>query len=599
MFPTFDVPPQHAETVGARKARKAREDDTSRRSFSATSQSSGSTHSSKRQDAPSLSDSRSGGKTGFGGWFSKSSKKGIQEIAPLSTHKETQRQKERALEPELELELDQGPAPPTAPLETQQQAPGRPPSQRSEQASRTLRPHHFLPPLPTPPPSIGLPPTPVSMNMSSGMLSPVSISDRKSQYSTISRASSNQSSVTHSNNSVFSGASGYETTLSEDAYDEPRSARAPFRSQPVSHTPYFEPVERGSRTGSRQSNERDQSVKVSQTPFTRALAKMESAGTRIMSARLSEEWDGLDDDESYQEIMFEKRLWALTAYQRLTQNKPLQSPAHELLSNSRPADQRRVLQIHGSLADGWMLANRYPSVTVYTLSSTKSHPATTYPAPLNHHSLYTPSLASSAPFPDNYFDAVISRTAATVLRNDDWARSFFDCMRVLKPGGQLEMLSVDAHMSCEGPKLSSWVDEHISCKLEAHGVSKEASDTVLDTMEIVGLENIRRARIALPAHPPKAVAKVAPSASHTFGATIPPPSPQDTLDTTKMMAFLGRHFYQDLYSRFMNMDRGEEWFWSHKDLRDEIDRYKTKIVLTISIAQKPDRMCNEQSYLED
>jgi len=107
MFPTFDVPPQHAETVGARKARKAREDDTSRRSFSATSQSSGSTHSSKRQDPPGLSDSRSGGKTGFGGWFSKSSKKGIQEIAPLSTHKETQRQKEPALEPELELELDQ------------------------------------------------------------------------------------------------------------------------------------------------------------------------------------------------------------------------------------------------------------------------------------------------------------------------------------------------------------------------------------------------------------------------------------------------------------------------------------------------------------
>jgi hypothetical protein len=66
-----------------------------------------------------------------------------------------------------------------------------------------------------------------------------------------------------------------------------------------------------------------------------------------------------------------------------------------------------------------------------------------------------------------------------------------------------------------------------------------------------------------------------------------------------MMAFLGRHFYQDLYSRFMNMDRGEEWFWTHKDLRDEIDRYKTKIVLTISIAQKSDSMCNGQSYLED
>jgi hypothetical protein len=39
----------------------------------------------------------------------------------------------------------------------------------------------------------------------------------------------------------------------------------------------------------------------------------------------------------------------LSAYQRLTQNKHLQSPAHEVLSGSRPADQRRILHLHGSL----------------------------------------------------------------------------------------------------------------------------------------------------------------------------------------------------------------------------------------------------------
>jgi len=250
-------------------------------------------------------------------------------------------------------------------------------------------------------------------------------------------------------------------------------------------------------------------------------------------------------------------------------------------------------------ADGWMLAHHYPAVTVYTLSTTKTQPATTYPAPLNHHTLYIPSLASPTPFPDNYFDAVISRSVATVLRNDDWARSFFDCMRVLKPGGQIEILSVDAHMSCEGPKLSSWVDEHLSCRLEAHGVSKQASDTVLDTMEIVGFDNIRRARIALPAHPPKVAAKVAPSASHTFGAAIPAPTPQDTLDTTKMMAFLGRHFYQDLYSRFIDVRQGDEWFWSDKEIRAECDLYKTKTVLTIACGQKSTNMCHTGSYLDD
>lgn len=111
----------------------------------------------------------------------------------------------------------------------------------------------------------------------------------------------------------------------------------------------LEPVERGSRTGSRQSDHATKAAQGTQGPFARALAKMENAGARIVATRLNEEWEGLEDDESYQEVVFEKRLWALAAYQRLTQNKQLQSPAHELLSNSRPADQRRILHLHGSL----------------------------------------------------------------------------------------------------------------------------------------------------------------------------------------------------------------------------------------------------------
>lgn len=127
--------------------------------------------------------------------------------------------------------------------------------------------------------------------------------------------------------------------MSEESYDE----------SPYGSNVQMEPVERGSRTGSRQSDNTSKSASSAQSPFTRALAKMESAGARIIAARLSEEWEGLDDDESYQEVVFEKRLWALTAYQRLTQNKQLQSPAHEMLSNSRPSDQRRILHLNGSL----------------------------------------------------------------------------------------------------------------------------------------------------------------------------------------------------------------------------------------------------------
>jgi SAM-dependent methyltransferase len=246
-----------------------------------------------------------------------------------------------------------------------------------------------------------------------------------------------------------------------------------------------------------------------------------------------------------------------------------------------------------------MLATRYPAATVYTLSSTStSNPPTSYPAPLNHHSLYVPSLSSATPFPDNYFDAIVSRSIATLLRNDDWARSFFDCMRVLKPGGQLEVLSVDAHLSCEGPKLSAWVDELLTARLEAHGLSRQASDTVLDTMEIVGLENIRRARVALPAHSPKAVVPARPAAppSHGYGAATQAAS-QDSADASRMMSFLGRHFYQDLHGKLLQAQAGEEWFWARRDVREECERYKTKMVLTIACALKPSVTPGE-SYLD-
>jgi len=177
MFPTFDVPPQHAETVGARKVRRAKEENATRRSSTSTSQSSGSANSiaanSKRQDASSSSISKSGEKSGFSSWFSKSSKKGVQEISPLSTTNNTPSPKEVTGEPKPDVELDQGPTPPTAPLDVQDHVFPRPPSQQCEKQTRPLQPQRFPPPLsplPSPPPTGGLPSTP-----SSGLLSPVNI----------------------------------------------------------------------------------------------------------------------------------------------------------------------------------------------------------------------------------------------------------------------------------------------------------------------------------------------------------------------------------------------------------------------------------------
>lgn len=160
MFPTFDVPPQHAETVGARKARRAKEEETARRSSSATSQSSGSIHSAKAHS----SKSKAAEKNGFG-WFGKSSKKGVQEISSLPS---TKKPPPPLQEPEPEFE----PCPPTAPLPP-------PPSQelhrkisnRSDHDTvihAMSQNHHYPPPLralPPRPPSSALPQVPGSPSL--------------------------------------------------------------------------------------------------------------------------------------------------------------------------------------------------------------------------------------------------------------------------------------------------------------------------------------------------------------------------------------------------------------------------------------------------
>jgi hypothetical protein len=157
MFPTFDVPPQHAETVGARKARRAKEEETARRSSSATSQSSGSIHSAKAHS----SKSKAAEKNGLG-WFGKSSKKGVQEISSLPSIK---RPPPPLQEPEPEIE----PCPPTAPLPPPpSQELHRKTSNRSDHDTviHAISPDHRFPPplraLPSRPPSSALPQVPGS-----------------------------------------------------------------------------------------------------------------------------------------------------------------------------------------------------------------------------------------------------------------------------------------------------------------------------------------------------------------------------------------------------------------------------------------------------
>ena len=170
MFPTFDVP--QAETVGARKARIASKDETTRRASSATSHSSGS--STRNVKASTSKPEKSGW-----GWGSKKSKsKEIQEISTLPPVKKSPPVQEP--EPEPEPELDTEPEPSIAPssispsqdwsasLAIRHQDAQRRPSPRSYQSDPQYPPaqqqqQRFAPPsrsLPSVPPAGALPQPP-------------------------------------------------------------------------------------------------------------------------------------------------------------------------------------------------------------------------------------------------------------------------------------------------------------------------------------------------------------------------------------------------------------------------------------------------------
>jgi SAM-dependent methyltransferase len=311
------------------------------------------------------------------------------------------------------------------------------------------------------------------------------------------------------------------------------------------------------------------------------MSKIKKAGPQIVATRLNEEWEEESDEETNQEMMFEKRLWALNAYEWLTQGKQLQSPMHEHLSASLTHEGVRVLHVHGPIgickrratrrlsadcivADGWVLAARYPGVTVFTISSQNANNGMAGPAPTNHHSLYLPSPSSTMPFPDCYFDAIISRSLPSMLRKKDLNKTFSECMRCLKPGARIEFHTLDPYLASQGPATKSWIDEQLIAELRAGGKCRSPSTATIDAMSNAGLQNIKQARVALPA--------VASGSSNE----------------AKLLTNLGHYLYQDLYCNLVRF-QGEGWFWDSRQVAEECKALQTQMVITIACSQKPER----------
>ncbi|EWC46192.1 hypothetical protein DRE_04570 [Drechslerella stenobrocha 248] len=333
------------------------------------------------------------------------------------------------------------------------------------------------------------------------------------------------------------------------------------------------------RSPSRASDKPSQNTVSGRSSFQAALQKMENAGLKIMFKRLSEDWGGAQDFDNVmmEEIAFEQRVWALVAAEWLTFGKALQSNAHEFLLDAHVTDGRRLLHLHGSAADGWFLAAKYPNVTVYSVSSQDiSNPACQWSTPLNHHALYIPQPNSPLPFPDNYFDVISTKSFPGVLQFSDWIPLLKECNRILRPGGWIELQIVDPALTKQGDLLREWLDTRIIHEMIEENFSIKPSDDVLGFLQETGFDNVKRSRIALPA-------SFNPKLKNIARGQGPDP------DAARVMVLVGRHFYEELYRSFnpmMNGAGGNQIWWQNKAIKHECEALNTCFGLTFAFAQK-------------
>ncbi|KAF3102709.1 hypothetical protein TWF569_002566 [Orbilia oligospora] len=334
------------------------------------------------------------------------------------------------------------------------------------------------------------------------------------------------------------------------------------------------------RSASRSMSEKAPPSAHGRSSFHAALQKMENAGLKIMFKRLSEDWGNSaqdSDNTMLQEIAFEQRLWALVAAEWLTFGKSLQSDAHEYLLDAHITDGRRLLHLHGSAADGWVLAAKYPNVTVYSVSSQDiSNPPCQWSAPLNHHALFLPQPNSPLPFPDNYFDVISTKSFPSILRLSEWVPILRECNRVLRPGGWIELQIVDPVLTKQGELLREWLEARIVREMLEDSYAIKPSDDVLGFLQETGFDNVKRSRIALPA-------SFNPKLKNIARGQGPDP------DAARVMVLVGRHFYEELYRGFnpiMNGSGGDQLWWQNKAIKHECEVLNTCFGLTFAFAQK-------------
>ncbi|RUS25459.1 S-adenosyl-L-methionine-dependent methyltransferase, partial [Jimgerdemannia flammicorona] len=110
---------------------------------------------------------------------------------------------------------------------------------------------------------------------------------------------------------------------------------------------------------------------------------------------------------------------------------------------------------------------------------------------------HTADVNDGLPFANNSFDFVYMRYLITSLTAEEWAKAILELIRVLKPGGYIELWENDVQAHSTGP-LSTALGERTIHAMKARGIDPSAARQLKSTLLSCGLQDVNMQFTSIP-----------------------------------------------------------------------------------------------------
>ncbi|RMY02265.1 hypothetical protein D0868_08060 [Hortaea werneckii] len=309
---------------------------------------------------------------------------------------------------------------------------------------------------------------------------------------------------------------------------------------------------------------------------------------------------------------------ALMTSKWLSFGRVLFSAAHHEM---RLSDTPRVLVIDG-LGSDWSnyVALSYPAATVYNLGASRAQQSGPLPggiqtSPPNHKHVPHSAISSAFPFPKGFFTAVLFRFP-TATSDSAYHACIFECKRVLRPGGHLEVAALDLDLMNMGARARCLV-RGLKTRMQQRDPTmslRNLSDSLVRLIGRRGFEDVQRCVVGVPAagRIPRSqdISSCSSDASTNKSRNLARKrrssdkevnfadllgdargSDGDTTagssdeGITKMVAKVGRWWYSNCYES--HLLKNDTSIWSDRALLRECEKQGTSFRMLICYAQKP------------